>query len=158
MIIEVKGHKIEVFDSIQELGILRFQKFNKYQMQSNEVGSTFEDYDARTSKALSFLHKEMVDEAIQEISNRRLTVYNAYNDIPVKGKAFAVMVKRIDNTFYDGTGPDDVDKVLEHLERIGLSYVNSMETLNEVKKKSKISLKYILKKIFKIENNKHKML
>jgi len=157
MIVKVKGHKIEIFDSIQELGILRFQKFNKYQMQSNEVGSNFQDYDNRTNKALSFLEKEMVQEAIQELSNRRLTVFNAYNENPIQGKAFAVMVKRIDDKHYHGTSPDEVDEILAHLERIGLSHITSIETLTEVKKKSKINFKYIFQKIFKTGNNSRKM-
>lgn len=157
MIIKVKGHKIEVFESIQELGILRFQKFNKYQMQSNEVGSTFEDYDARTSKALAFLDKKMIPEAIQELSNRRLTVYNAYNENTISGKAFAVMIKRIDDKYYNGTNPDEIDEILLHLERIGLSHVTSIETLMEVKKKSKINCKYIFQKIFKTTNKSRKM-
>lgn len=150
MIVEVKGHKIEVFDNIQDMGILRFQKFNKYQMMANEVGHTFEDYDERTSKSLSFLDKGMVAEAIQEISNRRLTVFNAYNENMPKGRAFAVMVKRIDDKYYKGINPDDLDEILVHLERIGLGHIKSMETLTQVKKKSKWNWKYIFQKIFKI--------
>ena len=156
MIVEIKGHKIEVFDSIQDLGILRFQKFNKYQMQSNEVGNTFDDYDARTQKALAFLHKGMTNEAIQELSNRRLTVFNAYNEYSPIGQAFAVMVKRIDDKYYKGITSDEIDEVLEHLEKIGLGHIKSMETLIEVKKKSKLNWKFIFHKIFKTTNSKVK--
>jgi len=151
MIVEIKGHKIELYESTQDLPILRFQKFNKYVMIANEVGNTFEDYDQRTVKALSFLQKEMVPEAIQELSNRRQTVFNAFNEFSPKSKAFAVLVKRIDSKYYDGYSPGELDEVLKHLDRIGLSYVNSMETLNDVKKNSKWNFKYIFRRIFQRE-------
>lgn len=148
MIVEIKGHRIDLYDTTQELPILRFQKFNKYMMIANEVGNTFEDYDARTVKALSFLQKEMIPEAIQELSNRRQTVFNAFNEFTPKGKAFAVMVKSIDGRKYTGLSPTELDEVLKHLDRIGLGYINSMEALNDVKKKSKRSFKSIIHSIF----------
>lgn len=135
MIVEVKGHIIEVFDDIKELGILRFQNMNKYNMKANEVGDNFQDYDARMLKALTFLESSMIDEAKQELSNQRLTVFNAYNNNIVNGKAFAVMVKSIDGYKYNTYESSDVEKVILHLEKIGLSHINSMEALNEVKKK-----------------------
>lgn len=153
MIVEVKGHTIEVFDSIDELGILRFHKFNKYQMQANEVGSDFADYEARTEQTYKFLQKKMFKEAIKELNNRRLTVFNAYNNNPIRGKAFAVMIKQIDDKRYNGTGQDEIKEILNHLERIGLSYIKSMEILIDVKKNSKPNYKSILRKISKIMTN-----
>ena len=140
MIIEVKGHRIELYDNTQNLPILRFQKFNKYMMISNEIGNTFQDYDARTQKALEFLHKEMIPEAIGELNNRRQAVFNAFNEFAPKGKAFAVLVKKIDGKRYDGISPDELDEVLAHLDRIGLGHADSMEALLAVKKNSRQSL------------------
>lgn len=148
MIVEYRGHKIEVYDNTQSLPILRFQKFNKYMMIALEVGNTFEDYDARTSKALAFLQKEMVSEAIGELNNRRQLVFNAFNEFTPRGKAFAVLVKRIDNKYYNGTSPSELDEVLSHLDRIGLGYVDLMEKLESVKKKSKPNCKFIIRSIF----------
>lgn len=149
MIIEHKGHRIEVYDNTQSLPILRFQKFNKYFMIANEVGNTFEDYDARTAKALAFLQKGMIPEAQQELNNRRQAVFNAFNEFTPKGKAFAVLIKRIDGKYYNGTSPGELDEVLKHLERIGLGYINSMDALNDVKKKSKQNLRSIIRSIFR---------
>lgn len=148
MIIRHKKHEIEVYENTQSLPILRFQKFNKYMMIAGEVGNTFEDYDARTSKALAFLQKGMVAEAMQELNNRRQMVYNAFNEFTPRGKAFAVLIKRIDGKHYSGNSPGELDEVLAHLEQIGLGYVNSMETLNEVKKNSKRNWRCIIRNIF----------
>lgn len=157
MIVKVKGHTIELFDNIQNLPILRFQKFNKYMMKASEIGNNFEDYDQRTSKALAFLHKDMVKEAIQELSNRRLTVYNAYNEYSPRDHAFAIMIKKIDDVKYNVLSDDEIDKVLKHLNRIGLSHINSIEKLNEVKKKSNYNLISIFQKILKTITKKIKI-
>ena len=145
MIIYVNDHRIELYDNSQNLPILRFQKFNKYMMIANEVGNTFEDYDTRTAKALQFLQKEMVPEAIQELNNRRQAVFNAYNEFSPKGKAFAVLVKKIDDKRYEGISPNELDEVLKHLDRIGLGYLDSMKAISEVKKKSKLNYKSIIR-------------
>lgn len=134
-------HEIELWDSIHNLPVLRFQRLNKYQMQSSEIGNTFDDYDQRTVKALQFIQKGMKDEAMQELENRRQTVYNALNDFTPVGRCFAILVKRIDSHDYSkGFAPDDLDRVLAHLERIGLGMDVTIEQLSQVKKKIETEL------------------
>lgn len=135
MIYKFKGHEIEIYDTIQKLPILRFQKLNKYQIKASEVGNTFLDYDKRMEKALSFLRKNMVEDAIKELDNQRLTVYNAFNEISPTAYSFAVLVKRIDKVEYIEFAPDDLDAILKHLEGIGFEYFTCVELLREVKKK-----------------------
>jgi hypothetical protein len=140
MVYKFKNHEIEIYDSIQNLPVLRFQKFNKYQMIASEIGNDFADYDKRTEKALAFLHKNMVQEAIQELNNRRQTVFNAYNEFTPIGKSFAVLIKRIDKQVYEMYAPDDLDAILKHLNDIGFNFKTSMIKLREVKKKIETEL------------------
>jgi hypothetical protein len=133
-------HEIELFDSIHNLPILRFQRFNKYQMIACEVGNTLSDYDQRMSKALQFMQKGMKDEAIQELENCRQTVFNALNEFTPSGKSFAMLVKRIDGKVYDTFSPDDLDRCLIHLEQIGLGTADAIAKLREVKKKIETEL------------------
>ncbi len=145
MIYEFKNHKgekhiIELFDSVHNLPVLRFQRFNKYQMQASEIGNTFADYDQRTVKIIQFLQKEMIKEAIQELENRRQTVFNAFNEFTPIGKSFSVLVKKIDDVEYHDFSPDNLNRCIEHLERIGLSNEEAMNKLNEVKKKIETEL------------------
>lgn len=148
MVYKFKNHEIEIYDSIQNLPVLRFQKFNKYQMIASEIGNDFADYDKRTEKALAFLHKNMVQEAIQELNNRRQTVFNAYNEFTPIGKSFAVLIKRIDKTVYEMYAPDDLDAIIKHLNDIGFDFETSMNKLREVKKKSKPNWSFIIRSFF----------
>lgn len=154
MIYKHGKHEIELLDSIHNLPILRFQRFNKYQMIASEVGNTFADYDQRTQKALQYLQKGMVKEAIQELENRRQTVFNAYNDFTPYGKSFAVLVKRIDGEIYNDFSPDNIDRCLEHLERIGLGNKDAISKLVEVKKKLETELVVYFSEFFPKNGNK----
>lgn len=140
MIYKFKNHEIELFDSTQKLTIVRFQRFNKYQMIACNVGSDFSDYDRRMEKALAFLAKSMVPEAMQELKNMRQTVFNAYNEFTPAGKSFAVMVKRIDSVNYEEYTPDDLDRIIVHLNRIGFDIDNVSTALQAVKKKIETEL------------------
>lgn len=136
MTYQFKNHEIEIYDSIQALPIMRFAKFNKYQMIAAEIGSTFEDYNRRTEKALAYLKKGMAKEAAQELTNRQTAVFNAYNEQTPAGKSFAVLVKRIDEKEYVKFAPDDLDQILIHLNDIGFDIETCIEKLTTVKKKS----------------------
>lgn len=153
MIYKFGKHTIELFDSIETLPILRFQRFNKYQMQSIEIGNTFEDYDQRTMKTLQFLQKGMTQEAIMELENRRETVFKAYNDFTPHGKSFAVMVKRIDDKHYSTFTDENINKCLDHLERIGFTQKESINQLKEVKKKIEIQLSVYFPALFPKNGN-----
>ena len=134
MILKVGKHEVELYDSIQNMGILRVQKFNKYQMIGSHVGNTFADYEARTAQVYKFLQKEMVPEAMQELNNRRQTVFNAYNEFTPTGKAMAILVKRIDKRQYRDYSPNALDEILERLEVIGFDYATALSSLADVKK------------------------
>lgn len=156
MIHKFGKHEVELYDSIHNLPILRFQRFNKYQMQSIEIGSTFQDYDRLSTKITQFVQKSMRDEALLELENRRQTVFNALNEFSPVGRCFAVLIKRIDGIRYDeGFSPNDLDRVLEHCERIGLGMDVSMEKLTEVKKKIETELVVYYPKRFPKNGNRH---
>lgn len=154
MIYKHGKHEIEIFDSIHNLPILRFQRFNKYQMMSIEIGTSFSDYDNRMMKALQFLKKGLTAEAIQELENQRQTVFNAFNEFTPTGKSFAILVKRIDGVEYDTFAPDDLDRCLLHLEKIGLSTKEAIEKLVEVKKKIETELVAYYPNFFPKNGNK----
>lgn len=149
MVYKFGKHEIEFYSSIHTLPILRYQKFIKYQMIASDVGSDFTDYDRRTEKALAFLAKGMTNEAILELNNRRQAVYNAYNEFTPTGKTLAVLVKRIDDTQYTEFAPDDLDRIVIHLNNIGFDITTTLEKLQEVKKKITTELQVYFPKQFK---------
>ena len=148
MIVKCGNHEVELYDSMHDLGILRFQRFNKYQMNAIEIGSNFDDYDKRTAKTYQFLQKGMVAEAMQELNNRRMTVYAAFEEFTPTGKALAILVKRIDKRMFTDYSNSTLDIVIKRLDEIGFSYEMAITNLNAVKKKSKRNVKSIFQDLF----------
>lgn len=133
--IEFKNHKIVIYASIETLPIKRYQKFNKFLMIDNEVGSCFEDYDVRTSKAVEFLRKDLKEEAIQELENRRQAVFNSFEEYSPKNNAFAILVHSIDDKIYSNYSDEGIKEVIDKLDEIGYNRKELDKEVSEVKKK-----------------------
>jgi len=104
-------------------------------MIDNEVGSCFEDYDTRTLKTLEFLRKDLKEEAIQELENRRQAVYNSFEEYSPKNNAFAILVHSIDDKIYSNYSDEGIKEVIDKLDEIGFTKQELDEHVSEVKKK-----------------------
>ncbi|AHK11384.1 tail assembly chaperone [Flavobacterium sp. phage 1/32] len=127
--------EIIFYDSPENLPIKRFQRFNKYVLIDVEVGQSFEDYDQRTHKAVAFLRKDMKEEAIKELENRRQMVYNAFEEYSPKHYALALMVKSINGQVFTDITEKGLEEVLIKLDEIGYTQKELELDLSEVKKK-----------------------
>lgn len=131
----IKGHEIELWDSPEDLPIKKYQKFNKYLMIDNEIGSDYMDYAKRTAKLRAFLDKSMISEAIQEDNNRTQMVFNLMEEYSPKNMALAVMVRRIDNEKIDSSTSSKLEWIVKKLDEIGFSKKHLDEAIEAVKKK-----------------------
>lgn len=135
---KVKIGKNEVcfYDTPEMMPMRRYQRFNKFLMIQNEVGSDFEDYNRRSAKGIAFLKQGLVKEAIQELSNQRQMVFNSFQEYSPQGRALAILVYSINGVVFDDYSKDGLDQVLDKLEKIGFTQSQSTKTVDEVKKKS----------------------
>ncbi len=150
---EINGHIVVTFNDPEELPMRRYQRFNKFLMIANEVGSTFEDFNQRDAKAYAFLKNGLFPEAMQELKNRSQCVYNAFMEYSPKGRAMAILVHSIDDKIYTGHSSSTIDEILDKLEEIGLSYKQSNEIVNEAKKKIEQALSKYFPEKFKGNKN-----
>lgn len=156
--VTIKGHKIVFYDNIKKTPIRRYQQSNKYLMIASDIGSDFSDFDRKTGRVIEFLKKGMLTEAVGEMENRRQTVWNAYKNYVPTGMAFALLIHSINGKLKDDISDDGLEKTLDQLDKIGVTYEDMMNNLTDVKKKSKFNLKHILSIIFQgttIHNTTH---
>lgn len=134
--IEVKGgHKVEIYDTAERMTMKRYQRFNKFLMIDNEVGSDFADFNSRLAKSIAFLKKGMRDEGVAELENWRQMVYNAFTEYSPKGMALAILVHSINGEIRDDITASGLKDTLDKLEAIGFMQETATETVSEVKKK-----------------------
>ena len=94
--VKIGKHTVVMYDTIDELPIVRFHKYQKLLLIDAGVGSDIMSFDQRTEKMRRYLMDGKIDHAKQELENLRQSVFMIQNEISPKHRAFAVLVAKID--------------------------------------------------------------
>ena len=143
-------NKIEYFDSIETCPFKRWQKFNKYLSLASEVGDSPSDMFTRIDRASGYIGAKNNDAAIKELSNLKLTIWNAIQEYSPKGTALAVMVKSINGVECNDITTKGLNDTLNKLNELGVTIGDIKEDSNKLKKKSLKNLGYTLVKRLKV--------
>lgn len=129
---KVNNHTIEIFDSIDDLPIRRFQKYNKYMLIDSGVGSDLQDVLDHIDRAMKYI-KASPNMAITELNNMRQALYLVSEEMSPKYMAFAVLVNKIDGKPADDLTDAGLRRVLETLNEAKKGWLDGI--INSVKKK-----------------------
>lgn len=127
-----KGHTIEIYDSIDELPIQRFQKYNKYMLIDSGVGSDLQDILNHVERAKIYI-KANPNMAVAEMENLKQALYLVSKEMSPKYMAFAVLVNKIDGEPTDDLTDVGIKRTLEKLNTYKKTWID--EILLRVKKK-----------------------
>lgn len=130
--IKVNGHDIEIYDSIDEMPIVRFQKYNKYLLIDSGVGSDMQDVMGHIDKIAIYMRKDQKMATI-ELQNLKQNIYLMQNEVSPKHLAFAVLVKRIDGQEMNDLSDTGLHHVLEILSEAKKGWLDGI--LDYIKKK-----------------------
>lgn len=125
-------HSIEFYDTIDEMPIVRYQKFNKYLLIDGGVGSDIQDFDTHVEKVLRFMSVKDNESANTELQNMRQNVYLIQQELSPKYLAFCCLVTRLDGKEIKDTD-EDIKAVYEALKDVAKRDIDK-ETA-DVKKK-----------------------
>lgn len=131
----INGHKVVVYDSIEETNIVRFQKFNQFVLVDSGIGS---DTEAVTRHLNEIIAYNKAGE-VQKVENAALSMIQAIS-LVMKGenpkvKSFATMIHSINGvpTELTETG---IAATIAELNRIRFTVGDVRKMLAELKKKS----------------------
>lgn len=114
---------VRVYDSIDEMPIVNFQKYNKYLLIDSGIGSDADDIDAHIVKIAKFIKANNNNKALQELQNMRQNMYMVNNEISPKYLAFAALIHSIDGKEVNDLSDDGLKKLLQDLKDIKHSKV-----------------------------------
>lgn len=114
---------VRVYDSIDEMSIVNFQKYNKYLLIDSGIGSDADDIDAHIVKIAKFIKANNNKKALQELQNMRQNMYMVNNEISPKYLAFAALIHSIDGKEVNDLSDDGLKKLLQDLKDIKHSKV-----------------------------------
>ncbi len=128
---------IKVYDSIDEMPIVNFQKYNKYLLIDSGIGSDADDIDSHIVKIAKFIKAGDNKKALQELQNMRQNMYMVNNEISPKYLAFAALIHSIDGKELTDLSDDGLKEVLSEIKKIKHSKI--IEFLYSLKKKLHLS-------------------
>lgn len=114
---------VRVYDSIDEMPIINFQKYNKYLLIDSGVGSDADDIDEHIVKIAKFIKANNTKKALQELQNMRQNMYMVNSEISPKYLAFAALIHSIDGKEVNDLSDDGLKKLLQDLKDIKHSKV-----------------------------------
>ena len=131
--IEIQGKKVVMFDSIDELPIRRFHKWQKLLMVAAGVGGTLAEFDSHIERVVTFLKTNDRDNAVKELENLRQNVNMMQNEVPLAGMAFAALIQSVDGKECNDISEDGLQRTLDLLGGVTFGQVQA-ETLASKKK------------------------
>ena len=131
-------HLVEVYDSIEELPITRWHKYQKFALVDGGIGSDLGAVDAHISRTVAFIKRNERDKAVAEMQNLRQNIFFVQNGIDPHLLSYACLVKSIDGRPCDDLTEEGLRQTLETLCDVP---TNVITALFEVVKK-KIEAEY----------------
>lgn len=111
----INGHKVRIYEAIDELPVTRFHRFQKYLLVDAGVGADIAAFDRHTERARTYMMQGKAELAAVEFDNLRQCVYLIQQGISPKHKAFAALVESIDGERCDDLSDSGLDRLLERL-------------------------------------------
>lgn len=131
--IKIGKHTVEMYDTIEELPIVRFHKYQKLLLIDAGIGADINAFDQRIEKTRRFLMDGKTDKAQQELENLRQSVFLIQSGINPKHRAFAALVAKMDGVECNDVSDDGLAKLTEKLNDAPESELTAQ--LDAVKKK-----------------------
>lgn len=130
---KIGKHTVEFYDTIEELPIVRFHKYQKLLLVDAGIGSDITAFDQRIEKTRRFLMAGKPEQAQQELENMRQCVFLIQSGVNPKHRAFAALVTKIDGQDCTDIGDDALAAITEKLNDVPESELTAQ--LEAVKKK-----------------------
>ena len=117
----INNHEIKVYDSIDELPIINFQKYNKYVLIDSGLGSDIDSVNSHIANLVALLNSDL-KKAQQQLQNLQQSLYLLVSEISPKNLAFAALIYSFDGEIIS----DMSDENLKHI----LSLINTEKQSN----------------------------
>lgn len=124
---------IKLYDSIDEMPITNFQKYNKYLLIDSGIGSDVDDIDAHIVKVAKLIKSGNSKKAIQELQNMRQNMHMVNSEISPKYLAFASLIQSIDGKEITDLSDEGLKSLLKEISKIRHSKL--LDLLVKLKKK-----------------------
>ena len=130
--VKINNHELKLYDSIDEMPIVNFQKYNKYIIVDSGLGSDIDSVDEHLVNLAKLIKLDKY-KAQQELQNLRQTMHLIVSGISPNYLAFAALIHSIDGKVVEDLSDENLKAIIEKLQKAKHSMIVSI--LLWVKKK-----------------------
>lgn len=109
--VKIGKHRVRLYDSIDDLPMERFHRYNKMLLIDAGLGSDISAMDAHVEKVVRFMRGGDIDSAAKELENLRQTVYLVQTEQSPRNLSFACLVAEVDGKDCNDLSEDGLEKV-----------------------------------------------
>ena len=130
---KIGKYTVELYDSIDELPIKRFHKFNKYLLVDSGIGSDLNDINEHIGRIIRYVDKSDKQKAKVQLENLRQSLYMVSQETNVKHLSFVFLVKSIDGKELTDLSDENIKRIQVQFGDTKLGFFDSL--LESIKKK-----------------------
>lgn len=150
--IKIGNHSIEQYESIEELPMARYQKFNKYLLIDAGLGSDVEKFSEHANRVAAYIRSSNSNLALKELRNMVQCVSLVMSEVSPAFMAFIALVKSIDGEEVKDLSEEGIAELTKKLSDLPVGSV--FERLAELKKKLESELMAYFPKLFSSSDEK----
>lgn len=129
----IGNKKIKLYDSIDEMPIVNFQKYNKCILIDSGLGSDVDSIDSHIVNIAKYINKGDKKNAMQELQNMRQNMHMVVSGVSPKNLAFAALIHSINDKEQKDLSDNHLQELIDELGEIPYSLFINL--FNELKKK-----------------------
>lgn len=114
--ITLNDNVLKLYDDIDELPIVNFQKFNKYMLIDSGVGSDADSIDRHITKLAKLVKSDDKAQALQELQNMRQNMYMIVNNISPIHLAFTALIYSFNGQLITDLSDENLKAILHRLQ------------------------------------------
>lgn len=128
-------HTVEVYDSIQDTPVTRFQAYNLNAMLDAGIGSDMDSFVRHRVKAIQFAQAGDLESAEREFVNMEMNLAFIMSNTSPEMQSFASLVKSIDGEAVEDISEDGIKATIARLGKKEFTLRMLREGLSHIKKK-----------------------
>ena len=129
----IKNKKIKLYDSIDEMPIVNFQKYNRCVLIDSGLGSDVDSVDSHIVNIAKFINSGNNKSAMQELQNMRQNMHMIVSNVSPRNLAFAALIHSIDGKEQTDLSDSHLKELIDELGE--MPYGLFIDILSKLKKK-----------------------
>ena len=131
--VELNGHNVLLYSSIEELPMARFHKYNKCLLVDAGIGSDMSSVDGHIERIVRYIKADKREDAGKELDNMRQNIYMVMQGMNPSHLSFACLVASIDGKECTDMSDEGLQRIVDMLGDVPMREVTA--AAEAVKKK-----------------------